>query len=383
MPDSNQNPVPLPPINKTKTIAAPGQRKKVMLVSGGILILLLVIAGVLYASKGTPDDTAVVTTSTPKAKATPTPTPTPTTAASMLNGEIVATELAKRHPLAIMIENHPEARPQAGLSQAGVVYEAITEGGITRFMAVYGPVLPAKVGPVRSARQVYVDFASEYTPKSAYYAHVGGSAIALGMIKNNGILDLDQGSIGTKAFERFPRAGVATEHTMFTYPEKLYQVAKDRGYTTDATFTPWKFKDDAALAARPDLQSVTIPFSGATYDTKYVYDKTTNTYNRFMAGTAHNDANTGKQIAPKNIVVQFVNYQSVQSGAKIVQAVTMIGEGTAKIFMDGKAIDAKWKRGSGNARTQYFDTTSSAEIQFNRGQTWVSLPKIGTTLTIL
>ena len=169
---------------------------------------------------------------------------------------------------------------------------------------------------------------------------------------------------------------------MFTYPEKLYQVAKDRGYTTETTFTPWKFKEESALSARPDVQNVTIPYSSVTYEAKFVYDKTSNTYRRFMAGTAHNDANTNAQIAPKNVIVQFVNYTSVQSASKTVQAVTVIGEGTAKIFMDGKAIDAKWKRGPGNARTIYSDATTGKEIEFNRGQIWIALPKIGTTVTV-
>ncbi len=381
MPDSNQNPVPMPPVNKTKTIAAPGQRKKVMMISGGILILLIIIAGGLYAMNRGEETTEPG--ATPTAEPTPTPTPTPTTAASMLNGEIVANELATRHPLAIMIENHPDARPQSGLSDASIVYEAITEGGITRFMGLFAAKLPPKAGPVRSARQVYVDFAKEYTPKSAYYAHVGGSAIALGMIKTDGVLDMDQGGIGTKAFQRIPRAGIATEHTMFTYPDKLYQVAKDRKFPEDSTFTTWKFKDDAAVDARPATQSVTIPFSSASYDVKFVYDKTTNTYNRFLAGIAHNDANTGKQIAPKNVIVQFVNYTPVQSATKIVQDVSVVGEGTAKIVMDGKVVDAKWKRGSGNSRTIYTDATTGAEIQFDRGQIWICLPKIGTTVTVL
>jgi hypothetical protein len=350
---------------------------------GSAVVLVLLVAAGVYAFTRPPADTTVsIESPTATPTATPKPTPTPSTVASTLDGELAPVVVATRHPMAIMVENHPEARMQAGLTSANIVYEAITEGGITRFMGVFQTNFPAKVGPVRSARQVFVNFAQEYTPNSAYYGHVGGSVIALGMIKTYNVLDLDQSGIGTKAFQRFPRAGVATEHTMFTFPDKLYQVAIDRKYPTDSTFTSWKFKEDAAASARPDTQNITIPFSSASYDVKFVYDKTTNTYKRFLAGVAHTDANNNQQIAPKNVVVQFVNYTPVQSGSKTVQDVSVIGEGTGKVFMDGKATDVKWKKASMSARTIYTDATTGKEIEFDRGQIWVSLPKIGTAVTV-
>ena len=132
---------------------------------------------------------------------------------SVLNGAEVEKTDAERRPIAVMVENHPDSRPQSGLSDASLVYEAITEGGITRFMAVYGPNVPKKVGPVRSARTYYIDWLQEY---SALYAHVGGNLDALKKIKSLNIYDLDQFGIGDKAYWRLPQAGKAIEQTMYT-----------------------------------------------------------------------------------------------------------------------------------------------------------------------
>src|SRR3990167_2200104 len=165
-----------------------------------------------------------------------------------------------RRPLAVMIENHTEARPQSGLSSANIVYEAVAEGGITRFMALfYCNLSDVQVGPVRSARTYYLDWLSEY---DALYAHVGGAntpgpADALGQIIKYGVKDLNQFSIGFPVFWRdYQRLDhpVATEHTMYSTTQKLWEVGAKRGWTNvdedgvawDKNFAGWKFKDDGS-----------------------------------------------------------------------------------------------------------------------------------------
>ncbi|HEY1074571.1 MAG TPA: DUF3048 domain-containing protein [Patescibacteria group bacterium] len=368
---------------KPSAMEDPEKRKKMIIVGSTVLLALLVATAVIAAVLSRPAEDndvttpiSVATSSEPKATATP----VPVTQASNLDGVVVANELATRHPLAIMIENSTLARPQTGLTDASVVYEAIVEGGITRFMAVYGHTLPAKAGPVRSARPVFLDFASEYTPRTAYYAHVGGSPEAIDRIKKENVYDLDQGGIGTKAFQRFPKAGLATEHTMYTFPEKLLEIAKSRNYSTDATFKSWKFKNDAQIADRPESQSITIPFSSASYEVKYIYDKTSNTYKRYMAGVEHKDAVSGKQIAPKNIIIHFANYATTDVKGR--QDVDVVGTGTAKIFRDGKVIEATWSKSAPSARSIYTDTATGQEVELNAGQIFVEVPKTGSVITV-
>ncbi len=392
MPDTNAVPPqsppptspPMPPAGKPNGSRAPKKEfhiDKKVLIGGGAVIGVLILAGIAYAVMRPANTETPIPTPT-QTIAVATPTPTPKMKPSNLDGVEVASDLADRHPLGIMIENLPPARPQSGLSDASIVYEAITEGGITRFMAVYGHTLPTKAGPVRSARSVFIDYAEEYTPGSAYYAHVGGAQDALGKISGDHVYDLNQFAVGGQAFQRFPKAGVASEHTMYTFPEKLYEVAKSLNYKTNSDFRVWKFKNDADAVNRPENQTVTIPFSSAGYTVKYVYDKATNTYKRFMAGTEHKDANDNKQLSPKTVIVTFVNYELLPNSKKAVQKVGTIGEGTAKVFMDGKVIEAKWKKPSSPGRTIYTDAASGKEIEFNRGQIFVELPKTGTTVTV-
>ena len=137
-------------------------------------------------------------------------------AISNLDGTEVSSSLANRHPLAVIVENHPDARPQFGLFEASLVYEALTEGGITRYMAIYGPRDAAKIGPVRSARTYYVDWLSEY---DAFFAHAGGAQNALTKIVKDNIKDLLHNQ---SAYWR-ETGKVALEHTLYTGTVKLYQ----------------------------------------------------------------------------------------------------------------------------------------------------------------
>lgn len=346
-------------------------RKKILLIVG-ISVIIIGAAGyatyVNFFKKEPP--------SKPVVKTTPTPTPVPTTLPSDLDGTLVTPELATRHPLSIMIENSPDARPQVGLTDASIVFETVSEGGITRFEAIFGPRIPAKAGPVRSARTYFVKWAKEI---DAFYAHVGGAGDALSLIKNLGVKDMDQFSIGKAAYWREPRAGVATEHTMFTDPAKLYNIAWQRNWPKEGSFTKWTFKDDAPEAARPAGGTISVNFSNSnTFAAKYTYDKASNTYLRQLAGAPHKDKASGAQIAPKNVIV----YQA----AKITKAgkkdhdLQLIGSGEAKIYTDGKEIIGTWKKESETTRTMFFDA-AGAPVQFNRGQTWIEVTEPGRPAT--
>lgn len=291
-------------------------------------------------------------------------------ATSMLDGIQYPEVVANRHPLGIMIENHPEARPQTGLDKAKIVYEAITEGGITRFMAMYGPESAEKVGPVRSSRTYYLDWCLEY---DCFYSHVGGNLDALQLIPKLDINDLDQFKYGTQAYWRVPEKGKATEHTMFTDTDKLWQIAKDNGWNMSSDYTSLEFKTEAPLEQRPELSSITIDFSSPGYKVKWTYDKSSNNYLREMAGVAHNDGVTGKQLTAKNVIVQEVQrWSAVTEINEEGWAMKTVGTGKAKIFIDGKLTDGTWKKTDRNARTKYYGTDGQ-ELSFNPGNTWVAI----------
>lgn len=299
---------------------------------------------------------------------------------SKLDGQLHPENVANRHPLAVVIENHPDARPQTGLDQASIVYEAIAEGGITRFLAVFGPNSPEKVGPVRSARTFFLDWNLEY---DAFFAHCGGNIDALDLIPQIGIKDLDQFRYGTKAFWREPETGKAIEHTMYTDTTKLYEIAQDNGWNIDQSdYTGVEFKEDLNKDQRLAKQNIIIDFSSESYKVKWIYDPETNQYNREMAGSPHQDAITGQGLKTKNIIIQEVKRSpTVTRINENGWDMTTIGEGKAKVFLDGKTIEATWKKENRNARTLFYDINGK-KVSFNPGVFWYEIVPPETSVSV-
>ena len=346
-----------------------------------ILILLLVLGVVftVYTRYYKKEKTASNDTPTVLPKVTTTPNNEPKKVVSYLDGQKYNEDVANRNPLAIMVENHPDARPQSGLDKAKVIYEAVTEGGITRFMAIYGPEGASKVGPVRSARTYFVDYDLEY---NGFYAHVGGNLDALELINVLGIKDLDQFRYGSEAYWREPDASKATEHTMYTDTEKLWNIAKNNGWDMKANFDSLPFKEEANKDQRPESQSVTINFSSAGYLVNWQYDKGCNCYLRSMAGVAHNDAQSGEQLKSKNIVIQELErWYAPTSINEEGWAMQTVGEGNVKVIMDGKTVEGKWKKDNIHSRTLFYDSNGN-QIKFDPGVTWMEIISTGTPVTI-
>jgi len=291
----------------------------------------------------------------------------------------------KRRPLAVMIENHAESRPQSGLTSSDIVYEAVAEGGITRFMAIfYCNLSDIQVGPVRSARTYFLDWLSEY---DGLYAHVGGAntpgpADALGQIIKYGVKDLNQFSIGFPVFWRdYQRLDhpVATEHTMYSTTQKLWEVGAKRGWTNvdedgvawDKNFAGWKFKDDGSDGS---TNNITVNFweSQGAYTVEWNYDPSTNSYNRQHSGVSHTDLNNKRQVSSKNVIVQFQKESRANDGYEgnlhLLYGTT--GQGKALIFQDGNVIEGKWIKQTRLSRSKYVDSKGK-EIEFNKGQIWI------------
>ncbi|HEX7042824.1 MAG TPA: DUF3048 domain-containing protein, partial [Patescibacteria group bacterium] len=285
---------------------------------------------------------------------------------------------------------------------ADIVYEAVAEGGITRFLAIFYCQDAQEVAPVRSARVYYVNWVSEYG-SNPLYAHVGGAntpgpADALGLITDLGwdaYNDLNQFAIGFPTYWRdYNRLGhdVATEHTMVSTTTKLWSIAKTRGLTNvdkegeawDTKFVKYTFKDDAAKSARPTSQIIHLDFWGdPNYAVDWIYDSTNNVYKRNNGGQPHIDLNTKKQLTAKNVVVLFMKVSQVNDGYmnNEHQEYGNIGSGKALIFMDGKETIGTWKKASRTSRTLVYNQNGSPVI-FDRGLIWFEAQPLDGEVTV-
>lgn len=331
----------------------------------------------------------------------------PKTEACPLNGELFSKQQKawweKHRPLGIMIENHADSRPQSGIGSSDVVYEAVAEGGITRFLVVFYCQDAGTVGPVRSARTYFVDFISEYG-KSPLYAHVGGAntpgpADALGQIVDYGwqlYNDLNQFAIGFPTYWRDPdRLGhpVATEHTMYSTTQKLWKVGEERGLTSvdkegdawNSTYIPYEFKTEAPLSARPASQTVSFDFweGYPDYSVKWVYDQATNNYIRYNHGVKHIDKDTGKTLTAKNLVILYMRESAANDGyeGNAHRLYTNKGTGKAIVFMDGKETRATWSKASREGKLIL--TAAGQKVKLNPGRIWFEILPTGSEVTVL
>jgi hypothetical protein len=307
----------------------------------------------------------------------------------------------KRRPLAVMIENTPDARPQSGMGSADIVFEAVAEGGVTRFMGMFYCGVQAydtTLAPIRSARTYYVMLASGFN--LPMYVHVGGANIpgptdALGQIGEygwNGQNDMNQFSIGYPTFvrdyNRVPGKEIATEHTMVTTTEKLWQVATKRGWTNLSPsrkvgrttvggddwkdgYTGWTF-GDGKPAASPTASTISYEFwtGFQDYAVEWNYDAQTNTYKRKHGGEAHTDLNNNQPVAASDVVVMFTAEKGPLNEKKHMMY-EVVGTGDALIFKDGQVINATWSKKDREAELQFSE--KGKPVEFTRGMVWVSI----------
>ena len=272
-------------------------------------------------------------------------------------------------PIAVMIDNHSGAWPQAGLNQAYMVYEIIVEGGETRLMALFKGQNIDKIGPVRSARHYFLDYAME---NDAIYAHFGWSPQAQSDISKYSIDNINGITESTSTFWRVKDKN--SPHNAVTSTEALLKVAKAKGYktTSDKESVLNYVTDEVLLEDGQDATTVTIPHS-TLQTVRYEYDAENKVYKRFARNKAQTDWDTGDPITTKNIIITFCdNYTLSDSENKGRQGLKNIGTFNGYYITNGKAIKIKCIKEARNLQTVYQDLEGN-EIDVNDGNTWVNI----------
>ena len=289
----------------------------------------------------------------------------PKTVASRLSGVQVAPELASLPVTGVMIENSDGARPQSGLSDAGVVFEAIAEGGITRFLALYEENQPASIGPIRSARPFYIH---ALLPFDAAYAHVGGSPDALSVIPTLNVKDMNQfynGGSYTRITSR------AAPHNVYTSLAKLLALEKSKGWTS-SNFQGFPRKADKPVKT-PTAGTIDVNVSSADYASHYVYNPKLNNYARSEGGAPMIDANTNQQLTPKVVIAMVIpwSYGALDATGAYYTDYSDVGSGVVYIFQDGTVTTGNWNKSSISSQLT-FTNADGTPIKLNAGQTWIT-----------
>ncbi len=328
-----------------------------------------------------PSPTPVPTpTPAPTPTTSPTPEPTPVPVPAPLTGRLVRPDVAARHPIAVMIDDHADARPQSGFNDAAVVWHAPAEGGIPRYMLIFQDRVPPSVGPVRSARQYYIAWAAEW---DAVYAHAGGSPQALDTLRRQGngqlVYNADEFRWGGVYFHRTKDR--FAPHNVYTSGKELRKLAKRLGAKDGARKTAWRFAPDAALVRRPKGGKISFAYSHNAIS--YRYDRETNTYPRSVTGQEKQiDRGTDTRVAPKNVVIMLMSFGPLNDGSKKHRLeARFVGRGTAWIATNGKTIKGTWRKDSITKPTRFFDAGGKA-VTLTIGQTFVQVVPNGTRVAI-
>lgn len=280
-----------------------------------------------------------------------------------LDGRLVSAYDSNLLPISVMVENHWESRPPSGISQAGIVFEALTEAGITRFLALFDPGDEiAEIGPVRSARDYYIDWASEF---GAIYAHVGGSPQSLEKIPQANIYDLNQFYNGRFFWRSDEREA---PHNVYTNSELMNKVIYEKEIENQGAYGAWRFKDDMPQT-NPRATEINLNFSVPEYEVRWVYTSDTNEYIRFQEEEEHEDKD-GTLITTKNIAVAVTEATVIDREGRL--KLRTLGKGRGWVFRDGGVMEAIWQKNDSEDRLRFYDVTGR-EIEFNRGTTWVEI----------
>ena len=298
----------------------------------------------------------------------------------------IVDEDSNKRPIAVMIDNNVGYNSHAGLQDSYINYEVIVEGGLTRIMALFKDRNVDLIGPVRSSRHYFLDYALE---SDAIYAHYGWSDYAKNDIKVLGINNIN-GLTDEAAYWRDKK--LASPHNVFTNIDTLYKYADDnKGY--DIETDDWKLLNYSADEInfkgpkvdeetgetledpRTIANSVSIKYSNF-HTTGYDYDTQNKYYLRTMDGNSHNDKTTGKQLHYKNIIIEKVKNRSLDSYGR--QDLDTVGDGEGYYITNGYALPITWEKVDRDSKTiyKYLDGT---KVRVNDGNTFIQIVPITTT----
>ena len=302
---------------------------------------------------------------TPMPTVQPTPTPElPKGLPCPLTGMLVEDEEdLKLRPIAVMLDNEYNARPQSGLLDAEIVYEFPVEGNITRYMAVYHHNHTDKIGPVRSARPYFIDKAMEL---NAVYVHCGGSPQALQdlvALKVNALNDLKGSPCFWRAKDR------KMPHNLYTSTKLMREVMDSSKFNNKTAPEYFKFSDEFLNLDGKNTRLISFNYS-KNYTVGYEYNEKDKLYYRTINGIRLKDKESGKDIATTNIIVEKTTAKVLDKVGRL--EVNNLGKNRGYYLTGGKLMEIEWSKSTRSAKTTYKDLKGN-DIIMNKGNTWIQV----------
>ncbi len=374
------------------------------------LLLILVIISLGGCGQATPEPTPTATrtpppspTATTEPTATPTASPEPTATSTPdvavvtpfppdvnpLTGEKMASAETLDHiPIAIKVSNSPEVRPQSGLGAADLVFEHFAEGGITRFTTVFYGHSPEQVGSVRSGRLIDLEIPAMY---HALFAYSGSSAGVKDLIRQSPLfpdqIAAPDFGVGQPYFYRVPQEGKAFEHTLFTNPEVLRQLAAEREINQRPEFPRLMAFTEAPVVEGVPVDYFEINYLPGACTAEWTYDGAQQRWLRQTAGWTHSDYLTGEQLTAANVVLVYANHVEAgfweemigdRSNWKRSIQIQVWGSGPALIMRDGQMFQAYWHREDPSHMMTFTDDAGNP-APLKPGNTWFQMVPLDTT----
>jgi len=341
-----------------------------------LCVLLAVCLLIPFASckkeEAKTDDTTAAPTTEPTTVAQPEPANiNPLTGIADLDEAVIG-----KRPLAIMVENHPDARPQWGLNTPDIVVEGLVEGGITRMMWIYSDVSKVeKIGPCRSSRINYIEVAEAF---DAIYAHFGGSPTAYSMMNGDSSIDHIDFNFSDGKFERDQSRNVAIEHRATTKGEWINDAIAKKGFRTDIDeeyAKPFVFSKTKLELPGGKCEEVKAVFSTG-YAHTFKYNADDGLYYNYMNSNPMKDGVTDEQMSVSNVLILSCNVTTFD----YKYAQWNLTSGTGYYISNGTYQEINWKKGDGKVHDRFeFTDADGNELKFNTGKFWIGFVPNGNT----
>jgi hypothetical protein len=267
--------------------------------------------------------------------------------------------------VAVMINNHPKARPQSGLNKADIVYELLAEGDVTRFLAVFQSEKPDNMGPVRSARDYYIDIAKGLD--ALFIAH-GYSEEAKELLERDFVDNLNGMVYDGTLFKRASFRD-APHNSYITY-ENVLKGAKEKKYSINQSPPEFQFlsEEDSKSVMGNDAKSVMISYSASgVFNSTYEYDESVGKYKRYSDGDQTIDYETKKPILVDNLFIIETTHQVIDEAAH--KEIDLQSGGSGYLVQKGKVMEVEWKNDNG----LLVPIRNGEVVPFVQGKTWVNV----------